>query len=297
MKRRDFLFKSSLFAVGTVLSFRLPIDANSDSDELIILHTNDTHSAIDPFPSDHPKYPGMGGVVNRAALIALIREKHANVLLLDAGDIFQGTPYFNLFKGEVEMKAMAAMGYDVGTLGNHDFDIGIQGFLTAYRHAGFPLVNANYALAGTPLEHEVVPNIIIRKGKFKVGIFGLGIDLNELVSPELWKGVVYQDPIVAAQQQVTELRKKGCNLIVCLSHLGYRYENSDQVSDCVLASQTTGIDIIIGGHTHTFMETPALVKDLSGKEVLIHQVGFAGIYLGQIHITPGNAKTKRVRVG
>ena len=255
------------------------------STKLVILHTNDTHSNIEPFSSAHPKFPNLGGVAKRATLINQIRSEEANVLLLDAGDIFQGTPYFNKYKGVLEMKVMNEMKYDVVTLGNHDFDIGISGYVQAKKHAAFKVVNCNYQLDKTALKELVTPHTVIKRGGLKIGIVGVGIDLNGLIASEVAQQIPYLDPIDAVQKEVTLLRSKGCDYIICLSHLGFDYPNENKVSDKVLAQNTTGIDLIIGGHSHTFLGSAIAVKNKSGENTLINQVGYAGLFLGRIDVT------------
>ncbi len=286
MKRSDFI-KSTAVTVGGILLAPSLISANSSkkAKRLVILHTNDTHSNIDPFPKNHGKFPDQGGVSRRATLIKKIREENRHVLLLDAGDIFQGTPYFNKFKGELEMKVMEEMGYEFVTLGNHDFDIGMQGYLNAKKFAKFKVLNANYELKGTVLETIVQPNAIIKKGGLKIGIFGLGIDLKGLVAENNWQGLIYKDPVKVAQEQVDFLKKQKCEMIICLSHLGYDYPTDQtKISDLKLAAQTDGIDLIIGGHTHTFLEKPSLVLNKIGEKVMINQVGYGGLNLGRIDV-------------
>ncbi|WP_294673288.1 bifunctional UDP-sugar hydrolase/5'-nucleotidase [uncultured Fluviicola sp.] len=282
MERRLFLQQTGVVAGAAMVAPSL-ISAKKKPNKLVILHTNDTHSNIDPFPVNHPKFPNMGGVSRRASLIQSIRNQEENVLLLDAGDIFQGTPYFNKFKGVLEMKTMAAMNYDIVTLGNHDFDIGMEAYKSALSHASFQVVNANYELSSTPLEEVVKPYTIIRKAGFKIGVFGVGVDLQGLVPNENWKGLTYQDPIAAAQKQADALRKEGCDVVICLSHLGYEYK-TNQVSDKVLAASTHGINVIIGGHTHTFLEDMQEFKNKEGKAVFVNQVGYGGLKLGRIDI-------------
>lgn len=281
MERRLFIYNSSLVSSGLFLAPELLIPNTSKKGQLTILHTNDTHSAIEPFPANHQKYPSLGGVVQRAGMIDEIRRTQEHVLLLDAGDVFQGTPYFNEFKGVLEMKAMSQMRYDVGTLGNHDFDIGMKGFLDAYKFANFPIINANYGLKNTLLDGIIKPNVIIQKGKYKIGVFGLGIDLVGLISLKTIGELIYHNPIEIAQEQVSYLKNNGCNFIICLSHLGYSYQN-EQISDIQLAQKTSGINLILGGHTHTFLPKPTEVTNLDGKTVLVNQVGYAGIQLGRI---------------
>ncbi|MEN9978453.1 MAG: hypothetical protein RLZZ569_1078, partial [Bacteroidota bacterium] len=246
MKRRKFIQQTSLLAGAALVAPTLMSAKKDASTKLVILHTNDTHSNIEPFSSAHPKFPNLGGVAKRATLINQIRSEEANVLLLDAGDIFQGTPYFNKYKGVLEMKVMNEMKYDVVTLGNHDFDIGISGYVQAKKHAAFKVVNCNYQLDKTALKELVTPHTIIKRGGLKIGIIGVGIDLNGLIASEVAQQIPYLDPIDAVQKEVTLLRSKGCDYIICLSHLGFEYPNENKVSDKVLAQNTTGIDLIIG---------------------------------------------------
>lgn len=282
MKRRNFLQQTGVVAAAALVSPSL-ISLKKQPIKLVILHTNDTHSNIDPFPKNHSKFPDKGGVSRRAKLVQTIREQEDHVLLLDAGDVFQGTPYFNKFKGVLEMKVMQEMGYDAMTLGNHDFDIGIEGFVNAKKHATFPIVNCNYNFDQTLLKDQVSTSIILKKAGRKIGITGVGIDLNGLVADSQTKGLVYNDPIAAVQREVDVLRKKGCDLVICLSHLGYEYAN-DKVSDHVLAENTSGIDIIIGGHTHTFLEKGVVIQNKESKSVVINQVGYGGLQLGRIEV-------------
>lgn len=227
--------------------------ASSSPVSLTILHTNDVHSHIDPFPSNHPKYPGLGGAESRAQLITVERLLDPELLLLDAGDMFQGTPYFNYFGGALELRLMSVMGYHAGTLGNHEFDNGVQGLADQLVHARFPLLNCNYDLSGTPLEGRIIPFKIFKRKGLRVGVFGLGINLEGLVDKKLSNGVRYLDALEMAQKTSYKLRhEKKCDLVVCLSHLGFQYSNN-QVSDLVIARKSTDIDIIIGGHTHTFL--------------------------------------------
>lgn len=283
MKRRAFIQQTSLLGGAAIVVPSLMSASKKQDFKLVILHTNDTHSNIDPFPENHGKYPKMGGVSKRASLVKQIRAEEEQVLLLDAGDIFQGTPYFNKFKGVLEMKTMSEIGYDVATLGNHDFDIGLQGFINAKQHANFPFVNANYDFSKTLLNNQILPNTILKRGKLKIGIFGLGVDFDGLVSSENTGGTIYNEPIKVAQEQVTQLKKKGCDFIICLSHLGYEYP-TNKVSDKVLAANTEGIHLILGGHTHTFLTEPTLLKNKAGKDVIVNQVGYGGLYLGRLDV-------------
>jgi 5'-nucleotidase len=286
INRRKFLSQSATAATLLAAS-QFPFEAmaaDQMEQSLSILHTNDVHSRLDPFPMDGSKYQGLGGVVAREKLISAIRKEEEYTLLLDAGDIFQGTPYFNYYKGEPEMKVMSMLQYEAATLGNHDFDNGLDGLVKQMEHADFPFVNCNYDFNGTSLENIVKPYTIIRKGKIKIGILGVGIELNGLVPDQLFGNIVYNNPIKHANETAYFLKhKKRCDFIICLSHLGFEY-NTDKVSDKILARESEHINLIIGGHTHTFLEEPHKLKNRINQEVIINQVGWAGINLGRINI-------------
>lgn len=280
ISRRHFLKAGT--ALGAGLAAGLPLAANAAAvSELVILHTNDVHSRMDPFPADGRQYGGQGGVVPRAALIKHLRQRHPHLLLLDAGDMVQGTPYFNFFKGEAEIKAMNAMGYDCATLGNHDFDNGLDGLKQLLEWAQFPVVSANYDFSKTHLAGMVKPYRIIKRGGRRIGIFGMGVGFEGLVAPHHHGATRYLDPVPVAREMVQQLRKEKVDMIICLSHLGYEYP-SDKISDRRLAAQVEGIDLIIGGHTHTFLPEPVTVNDPAGRPVLINQVGWSGLFLGQL---------------
>ena len=292
--RRDFLRR--LGAGGTLLGLHLlgsSYQMSRNNVRIVILHTNDVHSHIDPFPDNDPKYPGLGGVERRAALIRKIRQEEKNVLLLDAGDIFQGTPYFNLYGGEAEMRLMSSMQYDASAIGNHDFDGGLENLATQLKHATFPLLCANYDFTGTPMEGKTEKYRIFNKDGVKVGVFGLGIELAGLVDKRMYGKTVYNDPLVSAAEMVNVLRdKQKCDIVVCLSHLGYKYEN-EKVSDMVLAKKSRGIDVIIGGHTHTFLDKAVVVKNRENEDVYVTQAGWAGIRLGKIVIETNRKSGKK----
>ncbi len=282
MNRRNFILATGKAAIGAAISTTPLVVVGKNRSRLSVLFTNDWHSRIDPFPMDGGKYQGLGGASKRAALIAKIRNQEKHTLLLDSGDIFQGTPYFNVFGGKLEFELMSAMKYDAATLGNHDFDNGIDGLVKQLPFATFPFINCNYNVEDTILKDHIIPYKIFNKGGTRIGVLGVGIKLDGLVSKKLYGNVVYQDPIQKANEVAEQLKTKlKCDLIICLSHLGFDYK-SDKVSDITLAKQTSHIDLILGGHTHTFLETPKQVINNRNKVVNILQTGWAGINLGKI---------------
>src|SRR5687767_4516594 len=227
MRRRKFIQGMFLSAAATAVAPQLVL-AGSDkkkTKKLIILHTNDMHSHIDPFAENDPKFPGKGGMAKRAAMIEEVRREDADVLLVDCGDIFQGTPYFNYYLGEPEIKLMNQMKYDAATIGNHDFDGGLQNLADKIGMAEFTFINCNYDFSGTALENKVVPYKIYNRAGLKIGILGVGIILEGLVDKKLFNGVKYNDSIECANRTAKILKEKNCDLIVCLSHLGYEYKN------------------------------------------------------------------------
>lgn len=287
INRRKFLSTSAAFGAGVIALPHLPVAPATAADTVItILHTNDTHSQIDPLP-DNDQYAGKGGVARRATLVKRVRKENPNTLLIDAGDAFQGTPYFNFYKGEVEYKSMSAIGYDAGTIGNHEFDNGVDALAAALKFASFDLVSSNYDVKGTALEGIVKPYVVKTVAGIRIGLFGLGISPVALITPANFKGITYLDPIETAKTMVKTLRdKERCALVVAMSHLGfYKNPRPRDVGDAQVVSQVDGIDFIASGHTHTFMEQPERVKQPCGQDTLVFQVGRSGIYVGRVDFT------------
>ena len=285
MKRREFIEQAAAVgALATLGGVGLQSFSSNNSKQITILHTNDVHSHIDPFGPDDGRNANQGGVARRAALIESIRLENPNTLLFDAGDIFQGTPYFNYYGGELEFKLMSMLKYDAATIGNHDFDNGIDGLFAQLPHAKFNFLSANYDFKNTVLNTHVEPYKVYESGGVKIGVFGLGIELQGLVDKRMFKETVYLDPIEIAQDMSRILKEdKKCDLVICLSHLGYYYKNyPEKVSDLLVARATKNIDLIIGGHTHTFLSKPTIEKNIDGKNVLVNQVGCYGLKLGRI---------------
>ncbi len=293
MKRREFIKNTaaagSLVGLGGLSMSALPLETKK---QITILHTNDVHSHVEPFPSNDPKYANLGGAARRLSVINKIRKENPNILLLDAGDMFQGTPYFNFYGGELEFKLMSKLGYDAATIGNHDFDNGVDGLAAQMPHAQFDILSANYDLKNTIMDGLTKPYKVYIKDNVRIGVFGLGIKLSGLVNKRMYKETIYLDPIEIAQDMTKTLRdQEHCDIVICLSHLGYDYRNKEVISDLNLAKATSGIDLIIGGHTHTFLEKPTIAQNKKGKFVLVNQVGWGGIQLGRIDFFLNNSET------
>lgn len=286
--RRDFVKNLGLGTLGiaTLSSFDwMPfLDDLSKKDliHLTVLHTNDMHSRIESFPNDHKQYPGQGGILAMGNMVNKVRSEVGEVLLLDAGDIFQGTPYFNEFGGELEFKLMSQLRYDCSTMGNHDFDNGLEGFERMLKHADFPFVTSNYDFSDTILNGKTLPHTILEKKGLKIGIFGVGVAFDGLVSKKNYGDTRYLDPIQVSNEKASYLKnEEKCDMVICLSHLGYEYKNT-KVCDKDLAQQTENINLIIGGHTHTFLPKAETYSNKSGKKVLVNQAGWSALSLGRV---------------
>jgi 5'-nucleotidase len=282
-----FSLSPSSFFANAASSFASPLLLPEKGETLItILHTNDTHSQIDPIASNDKQNGGKGGVARRATLVKRVRKENPNALMIDAGDSFQGTPYFNFFKGEVEFKSMSMIGYDAATIGNHEFDNGVAALAAAMKFANFDFVSSNYDVRGTPLEGRVKPYVVRELAGVRIGLFGLGISPIGLITPENFKGVKYLDPVRMAQETVKLLRvQERCQLVVAMTHIGY-YANpkEGEIGDSQVAAQVDGIDFIASGHTHTFMKQPVIAKTPNGSNTIIFQVGRSGIYVGRVDL-------------
>ncbi len=274
MKKNTILLSFLLFSVVTVQA----------GTPLVILHTNDTHSQLEPYRADDKYNANMAGIVRRAALIREVRSKEPNVLVVDAGDFVQGTPYFNLFHGEAEVRLMNKVGLEAITLGNHEFDNGIPFLTVMLKKAKFKVVSSNYDVSATPLKKIVHPWLIIKKGKLRIGIVSANISPDGLISPANFKGINYLPPYETADAKAAWLKsEKKCDLVICLSHLGL--DNKGEAPDDLrMAEKTKSIDIILGGHSHTFMRSPAKKLNAVGDTVLINQVGKGGIYVGRLDL-------------
>lgn len=265
-----------------ILSLVISVEAGAQ--DLWIVHTNDTHSCvmpINPLSSDTAQ-ADKGGFLRRASFVRQMREEHPHLLLFDSGDFSQGSAYYNLYKGEVEVSLMNEMKYDAATIGNHEFDFGMDNMKRIYSMAQFPIVCANYDFCGTVLEGLVKPYVILEREGLRIGVFGLSPQMDGLVSAENYKGVKFEDPVSAAERVVGLLRgQEHCDVVICLSHLGWDIEGIDDVE---VIPATRDIDVVLGGHSHTYFEHPEIVKNADGKDVICNQMGKNGRYVGVLHL-------------
>jgi 5'-nucleotidase len=265
-----------LFACSIVL-------VGGEKVKLVILHTNDTHSQVEPTDKSTLKTSDLGGYARRMGMIQKIRNVEPAVLLIDAGDFSQGTPYFNFFNGRIEVDALNKMKYDAVTLGNHEFDNGIDTLAVILQNAKFPIVSSNYDVKNTPLKDFVEPYLVLKRFGLRIGIMALNVQPKSLIIESNYRGMVYADPIKVANEMATYLKKiKKCDVVICLSHLGSD-ASAKEVNDFQLARETRNIDVIIGGHSHTMLEN-ATETNLDGRKVVIAQVGKSGLYLGRIEL-------------
>lgn len=283
MNRRSFIRNGLAGSAGLSLGLTpFGLAGKNDLITISILHTNDLHCHIEPFSDGNKNTEWKGGLARISKMVKEMKSENPNSLLFDAGDMFQGTPYYNYFKGELMLKLMSAAGFDAGTIGNHEFDDGLEGILNSLPGAGFPLINSNYDFSDTILAGKFPRWKIFKKEGIRIGVYGLGIELKGLVADKNFGSVIYNDPLSTAIEMETFLRNdKKCNLVVCLSHLGYRY-GGNKISDLVLAAETSATDLIVGGHTHTFLEAPVIEKNKAGKQVLVNQASWGGMVLGKI---------------
>ncbi len=267
-------------AICLLLCVALPGLAQHTTKTLTLLQTSDTHSRIEPVDAHAAdKYAGMGGFVRRVTLLDRFRENNPDVLVFDCGDFSQGTPYYNLFKGEVEVKMLNLMKYDAAAIGNHEFDFGLENMARLFKMADFPIVCSNYGTEGTVLEGLVKPYVVLERGGLKIGVFGLGAKMEGLVQADKCEGVVFKDPIAVANEVAAKLKnEEGCDAVVCLSHLGIK-------EDEMLVHQTRNIDVVLGGHSHTFMQEPVFFQNLDGKSIPVSHTGKNGIFVGKIDLT------------
>jgi 5'-nucleotidase len=297
MNRRRFI-RNGLTGIAGLSLVTNPFNllAGSDYITISILHTNDLHCHIEPFSEGNENTAGKGGLARISEMVKQVKSENKNTLLFDAGDMFQGTPYYNYFKGELMLQLMSAAGYDAGTIGNHEFDDGLEGILKSLHGAKFPLINSNYDFSDTILAGKFPRWRIFKKGGIKIGVYGLGIELKGLVVDKNFGNTIYNDPLQTALEMESFLKNyKKCDLVICLSHLGFSYREN-VVSDVVLAAETFSTDLIIGGHTHTFLKEPVIIKNKSGNKVIVNQASWGGLVLGKIDIVFERSRNKKEKV-
>ena len=294
MNRRIFIKNLAAGSAGLAAGLA-PLQgfAKNDLLTLTLLHTNDLHSQIEPFDANHPRYAGRAGLARVAGFANACRLENPNLLLLDAGDFYQGTPYFNFFKGDIMLKMMTEIGYDAGTIGNHEFDNGLEGLRDPLPNAGFPLINSNYDFSNTILEGKFPRYKIFKKSGLRIGIYGLGIELSGLVNEKQHGAVRYNDalPVALEMEKFLALEKK-CDLVICLSHLGLQYRD-DKISDVTLAPELFYTDVIIGGHTHSLLEEPLQVRNKAGEMTIVNQAHYGGLMVGKLDFVFREGSGKR----
>jgi len=297
MNRRKFLRNFTIGTAGVSMgAVPYGLYRSDDFVTISILHTNDIHCHIEPFSGSNPNYAGRGGMARISELVKNARLKNPNTLVFDAGDMFQGTPYFNYFKGELMFKLMSEIGYDAATIGNHEFDNGLSGILEPLPNARFPIISSNYDFSNTILSGKFLEWKIFKRSGVKIGVYGLGIELEGLVSKSHFGETIYKNPLHIALETEKFLKKeKKCDLIICLSHLGLKYRDN-KISDITLASETFYTDLFIGGHTHTYLKDPIRVENKMGREVLVNQAWWGGLSVGQIDFILERSRKKKQAV-
>lgn len=268
----------------TLMWVALAVPAQAQDKKLVILHTNDTHSCIMPLNENlaDKNVAGRGGFIRRLELLKDQRREDPDLLYFDSGDFSQGSPYYTMFKGDVEVGLMNRMGIDAATIGNHEFDFGLENMARIFKMATFPIVCANYDFTGTPVEGLVKPYVIIKRKGVKIGVFGLAPQLDGLVSKQTCEGVRYLDPVAKALEVATFLKeKKKCDLVICISHLGWKMDVTD---DLAAIAGSRNIDLVLGGHSHTYLEELEYVKNLDGKDVPVDQNGKHGVWIGKLTV-------------
>ncbi|MFL9481154.1 bifunctional metallophosphatase/5'-nucleotidase [Chitinophagaceae bacterium LWZ2-11] len=293
--RRRFVKQAGGASIGLLMSSLGVNDfaGSKEPDKLTILHTNDLHGKLERFPQDAGYNAERGGIAGLSGLIAQIRNEIDHCLLFDAGDIFGRTPCFEMYKGEPEIKAMSLMGYDACTIGESDLSAGFENLANQLKYANFPVINANYDFEGTAMQNKIMPYKIFERGNRKVGVTGVGIDLKNLIPDNIYSNKMYKDPIQNANIQATYLRKQGCDLIICLSHLGDKYDDG-RICDEILAKESYEIDLIIGGHTHKFFDKPTTYKNKKGNDTSITQAGWGGLQLGRLDYSFSRSRNKNL---
>ncbi len=275
MKTNKVLLYSCLFILSICTS-----SFAQNSKTLKMLHTSDTHSRIEPInPNSDDANANMGGFVRRVTMLKELRKENPNLLLFDCGDFSQGTPYYNLFRGEVEIELMNLMNYDAALIGNHEFDFGIDNMVTLFKMANFPIICSNYNVENTPLKDLVKPYIIIKQDGLKIGVIGVSAPLEGLVQADKCEDVTYIDPVEIGNKLAAQLKEsEHCDVVICLSHLGVKYDE-------YFIKNTTNIDAVLGGHSHTWMDEPVFYINAIDEKVPLLHTGKNGVFLGEIDLT------------
>lgn len=288
MKTNNYIYnkvvKASVFLLPLFLFFFMSLPASAKKHkQLVILHTNDTHSTILPISAQLPDTvrAGRGGFLRRIAMLKEERKKNPDLLYFDSGDFCQGSAYFTMFKGDVEVGLMNQMGIDASTIGNHEFDFGLDNMAEMFRKATFPILCANYDFTGTVMEGVTKPWIVIKRNGVKIGVFAVCPKLEGLVSDKNCPGVKYLDPARVALETATMLKQvQKCDIVICISHLGWNSGRGED--DQYMIKGSRHIDLVLGGHTHTYMPTLEYEKNMDGKPVPVDQNGKHAVFVGKM---------------
>lgn len=269
-----------------LISYSCTSEVNINQEKsIVILQTSDVHSRIEPISKEGNEFYNKGGFARRYNYVNEVRQNNDDVLLFDCGDISQGTPYYNLYQGELEVKLMNEIGYDAMTIGNHEFDFGVENLARIFSMAKFPILCANYDVSDSPLKGLVKAYEIFNKGGIKFGVFGIGVQPKGLIQDSKCKGVIYKDYITVANEMAALLKSKGCEVVIALTHIGIE-------EDKILISKTNNIDYVLGGHSHTYLKEPLIVKNIDGKDVMLVHTGKNGVKIGRIDITTVDKQNK-----
>ena len=273
-----------IITIALALLTSLSVDARKQK-TLVILHTNDTHSTVMPLNKNlaDTMLADRGGFLRRAAMINEERAKNPDLLLFDSGDFSQGSSYYTMFQGDVEVGLMNQMGYDAATIGNHEFDFGLDNMIRLFKMCKFPIICSNYDFGDTELKDIVKPYTVIKRNGVKIGVFALCPKLDGLVFTKNYEPLVYLDPVTVAQQMVDQLKQKEkVDVVICISHLGWTKKD---FTDDKLIQGTRGIDLVLGGHSHTYLQQLEYVNDLDGHAVPVDQNGKHGAFVGRLVLT------------
>ena len=274
----------TLIALSFII-YHLSFSPAGAQTQLTILHTNDTHSTILPLGRNlaDTMLADRGGYLRRIAMLNEERQKDPQLLLFDSGDFSQGSAFYSMFEGDVEIGLMNQMKYDAVTIGNHEFDFGLDNMIRLFKMAQFPIVCSNYDFADTELKDLVKPYVVLKRRGVKIGVFALCPPLEGLVFTKNYGPLRFLDPVEVTNQMVDILRnQKKCDYVICLSHLGWQVS---EYPDNRFIEQTRGVDLVLGGHTHTYFDELQYENNADGRPIPVDQNGKHAVFVGKLLLT------------